>query len=50
VASQERAAKVVARRLLGEALAVIAELRQDPASRVRIAAERATAMLTAAGA
>jgi hypothetical protein len=36
--------------LLGEALAAVAELRQDPVSRVRLAAERATAILTAAGA
>ena len=47
---REMAAKVVARRLLGEALAAVAGLRQDPVSRVRIAAERATAILTAAGA
>jgi HEAT repeat protein len=47
---REMAAKVVARRLLGEALAAVAELRQDPVSRVRLAAERATAILTAAGA
>jgi hypothetical protein len=47
---REMAAKVVARRLIGEALAVIAELRQDPVRRVRLAAERATAILTAAGA
>jgi hypothetical protein len=44
------AAKVVARRLLGEALGAVAGLRQDPVSRVRIAAERAMAILTAAGA
>jgi hypothetical protein len=47
---REMAAKVVARRLLGEALAAVAELRQDPVRRVRLAAERATAILTAAGA
>jgi hypothetical protein len=45
---REMAAKVVARRLIGEALAVTAELRQDPVRRVRLAAERATAILTAA--
>jgi hypothetical protein len=44
------AAKVVARRLLGEALTAVTELRQDPVRRVRLAAERATAILTAAGA
>jgi HEAT repeat protein len=47
---REMAAKVVARRLPGEALAIVAGLRQDPAGRVRLAAERATAILTAAGA
>jgi hypothetical protein len=47
---RELAAKVVARRLLGEALAVVAGLRQDPVGPVRLAAERATAILTAAGA
>jgi HEAT repeat protein len=47
---REIAAKVVARRLLGETLAAVAELRQDPVGRVRLAAERATAILTAAGA
>jgi hypothetical protein len=47
---REMAAKVVARRLLGEALTAVAELRQDPVGRVRLAAERATAILTAAGA
>jgi hypothetical protein len=48
---REMATKVAARRLLGEALAAVGELRQDPnESRVRLAAERATAILTAAGA
>ena len=42
------AAKVVARRLIGEALDGVTELRQDPVRRVRLAAERATAILTAA--
>lgn len=46
---REMAAKVVARRLLGEALAVVAGLRQDPVVQVRRAAERATTVLTAAG-
>jgi len=35
------AVKVTARRLLGEALAAVAELRHDPVGRVRLAAERA---------
>jgi hypothetical protein len=47
---REMATKVAARRLLGEALAAVAELRQGPVRRVRLAAERATAILTAAGA
>ena len=47
---REMAAKVVARRLLGEALAIVARLRHDPVGRGRLAAERATAILTAAGA
>jgi hypothetical protein len=47
---REMAVKVTARRLLGEALASVAELRHDPVGRVRLAAERATAILTAAGA
>ena len=47
---REMAAKVVARRQLGEALAAVAELRGDPVPRVRAAAARATVILTAAGA
>jgi predicted regulator of Ras-like GTPase activity (Roadblock/LC7/MglB family) len=47
--SAEMAARVAARRLLGEALAAVAELRHDPVARVRAAAERATVILTAAG-
>ena len=47
---REMAVKVVARRLVGEALAAVAELRQNPVNRVRLAAERATAILTVAGA
>ena len=47
---REMAAKVVARRLLGEALPFVAGLREDPVGRVRLAAERAAAILTAAGA
>ena len=45
---REMGAKVVARRLLGEALPAVAELRHDPVGRVRLAAERATTILTAA--
>jgi HEAT repeat protein len=47
---REMAAKVVARRQLGEALAAVAELRGDPVPRVRAAAARAAMILTAAGA
>jgi hypothetical protein len=47
---REMAAKVVARRQLGEALAAVAELSSDPVARVRDAAARATIILTAAGA
>jgi HEAT repeat protein len=47
---REMAAKVTVRRLLGEALPAVAELRRDPVARVRRAAERATVILTAAGA
>jgi HEAT repeat protein len=47
---REMAAKVVARRQLGEALAAVAGLRSDPVPRVRAAAARAAAILTAAGA
>jgi HEAT repeat protein len=44
---REMAAKVVARRRLGAALAPVAGLRNDPVPRVRAAAARATAVLTA---
>jgi HEAT repeat protein len=47
---REMAAKVVARRKLGDALAAVAGLRGDPVPRVRAAAERAVTVLTAAGA
>ena len=47
---REMAAKVVARRLLGEALPAVAGLAGDPVPRVRQAAQRAIARLTAAGA
>jgi hypothetical protein len=44
------AAKVIARRLVGDGLEAAASLREDPVPRVRAAAERALAALTAAGA
>ena len=47
---REMAAKVAARRLLGEAVEALAGLGDDPVPRVRRAAERATAILTAASA
>jgi hypothetical protein len=47
---REMAAKVVARHLLGDALAAVAELRSDPVARVRAAAHRAVTLLTQAGA
>ena len=47
---REMAAKVVARRRLGDALAGVAELEHDPVERVRLAAARATVILTATGA
>ena len=45
---REMAAKVVARREIGEGLTALAGLQHDPVPRVRAAAARATAMLTAA--
>jgi HEAT repeats len=47
---REMAAKVIARRRLGAALGPVTALREDPVPRVRAAAERATVILTAAGA
>jgi hypothetical protein len=47
---REMAAKVVARNLVGDALDDVAPLREDPVRRVRIAATRAVATLTARGA
>ena len=47
---REMALKVVARRKLGDGLAAVAALRGDPVPRVRAAAQRATEVLTAAGA
>jgi hypothetical protein len=45
---REMAVRVVARRLLGDALPAIAALRNDPVPRVRAAAARAEQRLTAA--
>jgi HEAT repeat protein len=47
---REMAAKVVARRRLGDALTAVAALQQDPVPRVRAAAARALAVLTVTGA
>ena len=47
---REMAAKVVARHLVGEALAIVADLRTDPVFRVRAAADRALIRLTDAAA
>jgi HEAT repeats len=47
---REMAAKVVARRRLGDALPIVAGMHDDQVARVRAAAARATAILTAAGA
>lgn len=47
---REMAAKVVAKRGLGEALSTVAGMQHDPVPRVRAAAARATAILTASGA
>jgi len=44
---REMAAKVVARRGIGDALPVVAGMSTDPVPRVRAAAARATAILTA---
>jgi len=45
---REMAAKVIARHRLGDAIAAVAGLRNDPVARVRAAAERAVMVLTAA--
>lgn len=47
---REMAAKVVARRRLGDGLAAVVALRDDPVARVRAAAERAVQAVVAAGA
>ena len=46
---REMAAKVIARHRIGDALTAVAELRNDQVPRVRAAAERAVAILTASG-
>jgi HEAT repeats len=46
---REMAAKVIAKRKIGDALNEVTTLRQDPVPRVRSAAERAIVVLTAAG-
>ena len=47
---REMAVKVVVRHSLGDALAIVAELRRDPIQRVRAAANRAVVRLTESGA
>lgn len=47
---REMAAKVIARHRVGDALAAVAELRDDPVPRVRAAAGRAVVFVTASGA
>jgi hypothetical protein len=47
---REMALRVVARHELGDALPAVVELREDPVPRVRTAAARTVAVLTAAGA
>jgi hypothetical protein len=46
---REMAAKVIARHRVTAGFTAVVELRNDPVPRVRAAAERATAMLTASG-
>ena len=46
---REMAAKVIAKRKVGDALHEVTILREDPVPRVRAAAGRATVVLTAAG-
>jgi hypothetical protein len=45
---RELAAKVAAKRLIGDALPVLAQLGSDPVARVRVAADRAVRVLTRA--
>jgi HEAT repeat protein len=46
---REMAAKVAAKHLVGDALPVLSDLRDDPVQRVRAAADRAVRLITAAG-
>jgi hypothetical protein len=46
---REMAAKVVAKRRLGDALPIVARMNDDQVARVRVAAARATEILTAVG-
>jgi hypothetical protein len=46
---REMAAKVIARHRIGDAFTAVTGLRNDPAPRVRAAAERAIVILTASG-
>ncbi len=46
---REMAARVIARRRIGDALSAVAELRNDPVPRVQAAAGRAVVILTASG-
>jgi hypothetical protein len=46
---REMAARVIARHRVGDALAAVSELRNDPVPRVRGAADRAVVLLTASG-
>ena len=45
---REMAAKVVAKRSIGEAMSAVAQLREDPVPRVRAATERAVRLLSQA--
>ena len=47
---REMAAKVIARHRVGEGLAAVVALKDDQVSRVRVAADRAVMILSAAGA
>jgi hypothetical protein len=47
---REMAVRVIARHRVGEGLAAVAALKDDPVSRVRVAADRAVMILSAAGA
>jgi len=47
---REMAAKVISKHTIGDAMAAVAALRDDPVARVRTAAERAVRLLSQAGA